>query len=139
MLSIGMIFSTGFGQTTSDLTANSTAEVYDAQDVLTIEAPVSVVSAQEVSNEIDWVVFKAKLKIAAKEAAAETDAKLEKDLHEIYQDCYKMVQNQLLLLSAEPVNLTKEDFKVGWQNVKNLQLTPERTKDPGGELSLFYI
>lgn len=133
----------GIGQTTTDPAQNSTAELVSHGDDINVAAisetaSVNVVTAQEVSEEINWDAFRAKVKVAAKEAALETNAELEQDLNEIYRESYDMVREQLLLLSAEPVKLTKEDLKVGWHNLTNRHFTPTNSKDPGGVLSLFY-
>ena len=117
----------GFGQTTSDPVQNSTAEVHSLTDMVSVEAPVSVVTA-----EFTVVVLQNE---AGTEGAFVSGS-------EKVDEAYFITTSQF---EGEAINLTKEDLKVGWQ-LRNeskphnyLHLIRQSKKDPGGVLSLFYI
>lgn len=112
-LLIGLMCFAGFGHTTADPAENSTADMLqDGNDMTVVtmtQLSVNVVTAQEVSSEIDWEAFRAIVKTASREAAAETIAELSEDLNKIYLDANKVTQEQLQLLSSEPVQLLSVD------------------------------
>lgn len=123
MLLILLMCFTGFGQTTSDLTKNSTAEVHDViptGDV--VETPVSVVTA-------DFTLV-----VLQDEVGTES----------IYALHSEKANEAIVFLNhanceATPINLTKSDLKVGWHFGQNRQATHRNMDDPGGVMSLFYI
>ncbi len=111
MLCIGMMCFTGFGNTTADLTENSTA------DVIQVDLSVNVVAAPAMD-----VVFDSFHSEAAFVLAVNTDA-------------YPVRENANQL----DVVVTLADQDVGWCTIENDLSTSKAIKDPGGVLSMFYI
>lgn len=117
MLLIALVSFTGFGQTTSDLTENSTTEVHDVTDMIagnTVEASVSVVAVTKnvESSNIDWEEFRQKVKKASHEAVLETNRKLSDKLENLANppDQLKSLMPQTTLPNPD-----KYDGDVGWQ------------------------
>lgn len=118
MLLIGLMCFTGFGNTTADLTDNSTNKLVQTDCLLNVvAAPVMDVVFNSFHSEADFVL------------AVNTDVSPVTDF----------VTNITLVSS---LNLPAED--VGWQaNSVNYNYTAtlnlNNIKDSGGKLSLFYI
>jgi len=141
MLSICMLFFTGFGNTTTDLTDNSKADAASLE-----AAPVKVVQI----SEINWEDFRETVKRCSQEAVEETDAKLlnryeaafeiaDAEFNKIFkaeiQDLYLSPKE---LDAITPKTSNTQNGEVGWFINKNQLIINSNQKHFKGDLSLFY-
>lgn len=117
-----MMCFTGFGQTTSDLTENSKA------DIIQVDESVSVVTP-----EIDWDNFREVVRKASAEAARETNQKL--GLQNRFSALFQEADKAFDAIYQSELN---ELMDVGWRNSRVQLITPNPVNDPGGGMSIFY-
>jgi len=151
MLCICMMCFTGFGNTTTDLTENSTTDIVQMDTSVTV-AMINVDSPEnyqdvEQQNLPGFDQPNSKYLEASITAAIKTDAQLANR----FKDLFAIADNELF--SKQDRYLLNKLLDVGWQTNKqdynsstNLNLpyqdndlsTSQSLKDPGGVLLLFY-
>jgi hypothetical protein len=112
---------TGFGNTTADLTENSTT------DLIQMDSSENVVAAPEMyveSSKIDWEEFRQKVKKASQEAVLETNRELSQDSR--YDALFQEADEAFNLIYQEPLNELRD---VGWQSQTNYKKTTPTLKN----------